>query len=122
MIPYNKNLVKNAKALRKQMTREEKKLWYDFLAKYTVRFQRQKAIDHFIADFYCHEARLIVEIDGAQHYADAEAQKDEFRTEVLAGYGLRVIRFTNRQINTNFQGVCAYIDAVVRDSCIPSVD
>jgi len=108
--------------LRKNATPEEKKLWYDFLAKYAVRFQRQKAIDHFIADFYCHEARLIVEIDGAQHYADAEAQKDEFRTEVLAGYGLRVIRFTNRQINTNFQGVCAYIDAVVRDSCIPSVD
>ena len=91
-------------------------MWYDFLSKYEVRFQRQKAIDNFIADFYCHKARLIIEIDGAQHYTEEGRQKDEFRTEILEGYDLRVIRFTNRQINTNFRGVCEYIDAAVKAS------
>ena len=74
-----------------------------FLAKYEVRFQRQKA-------------RLIIEIDGAQHYTEEGKQKDEFRTEILEGYDLKVIRFTNRQINTNFRGVCEYIDATVKAS------
>ena len=75
--------------------------------------QRQKAIDNFIADFYCHKAKLVIEIDGSQHYTEEGEQNDEFRTEILEGYGLTVIRFTNRQINTNFYGVCAYIDRVV---------
>ena len=57
--------------------------------------QRQKAIDNFIADFYCHKARLIIEIDGSQHFSDEGLQKDEFRTEVLEGYDLKVVRFTN---------------------------
>ena len=79
-----------------------------------VRFQRQKAIDQFIADFYCHEAKLIVEIDGSQHHTEEGRQNDEFRTFILEGYGLKVIRFTNRQIDTNFHGVCRYIDSVVQ--------
>ena len=91
-------------------------MWYDFLSKYEVRFQRQKAIDNFIADFYCHKAKLIIEIDGSQHYTEEGRQKDEFRTEILEGYDLKVIRFTNRQINTNFSGVCKYIDSAVKAS------
>ena len=91
-------------------------MWYDFLSKYEIRFQRQKAIDNFIADFYCHKAKLIIEIDGSQHYTEEGKQKDEFRTETLEGYDLRVIRFTNRQINRNFIGVCKYIDFVVKAS------
>ena len=86
------------------------------MAKYEVRFQCQKAIDNFIADFYCHKAKLIIEIDGSQHYTEEGRQKDEFRTEILEGYDLKVIRFTNRQINTNFRGVCEYIDATVKAS------
>ena len=109
----NKSNITLAKNLRKSATPEERHLWYDFLSKYKIRFQRQKAIDNFIADFYCHRARLIIEIDGSQHYTKIGKQKDEFRTEILEGYDLRIIRFTNNQINTNFRGVCEYIDGAV---------
>ena len=115
-LDYNEKNITLAKNLRKNATPQENHLWYDFLSKYEIRFQRQKAIDNFIADFYCHKARLIIEIDGSQHYTEDGKQKDEFRTEILEGYDLKVIRFTNRQINTNFSGVCEYIDATVRAS------
>ncbi len=115
-LDYNKKNVALAKNLRKNATSQENHLWYDFLSKYEIRFQRQKAIDNFIADFYCHSARLVIEIDGSQHYTREGIQKDEFRTEILEGYNLKIIRFTNRQINTNFRGVCEYIDAVVKAS------
>ena len=115
-LDYNSQNIVFAKALRKNATPQETKLWYDFLSKYKVRFQRQKAIDNFIADFYCHKAKLIIEIDGSQHYTEEGRKKDEFRTEILESYDLKVIRFTNHQIKTNFQGVCAYIDFVVKSS------
>ncbi len=115
-LDYNKKNIDFAKNLRKNATPQENHLWYDFLSKYEVRFQRQKAIDNFIADFYCHKAKLIIEIDGSQHYTEEGTQKDEFRTEILEGYNLMVIRFTNRQINANFTGVCEYIDKVVKAS------
>ena len=115
-LDYNKSNIVLAKNLRKNATKQENHLWYDFLSKYEVRFQRQKAIDNFIADFYCHQAKLIIEIDGSQHYTEEGIKKDEFRTETLEEYGLKVIRFTNYQINTNFRGVCDYIDYIVRIS------
>ena len=115
-LEYNTKNVILAKNLRKNATPQEKRLWYDFLSKYTVRFQRQKAIDDFIADFYCYEAKLVIEIDGSQHYTHEGKEKDEFRTEVLEGYDLKIIRFTNRQIDTNFHGVCEYIDRIVKAS------
>ena len=80
-LDYNEKNISLAKALRKNATREENHLWYDFLAKYPVRFQRQKAIDEFIADFYCHKARLVIELDGAQHYTDKGLVRDKRRTE-----------------------------------------
>lgn len=112
---YNKNNITLARNLRKNSTSQENRLWYDFLSKYEIRFQRQKAIDNFIADFYCHKAKLIIEIDGSQHYTEDGRRKDEFRTEILEGYDLKVIRFTNHQIDSNFKGVCEYIDVVVND-------
>ena len=115
-LDYNKKNITLAKNLRKNATPQENHLWYDFLSKCEIRFQRQKAIDDFIADFYCHKAKLIIEIDGSQHYTEECKEKDEFRTEILEGYDLQVIRFTNRQIDTNFEGVCEYIDAVVKVS------
>ena len=115
-LDYNKKNITLAKNLRKNATPQENHLWYDFLSKYEVRFQRQKAIDNFIADFYCHKAKLIIEIDGSQHYEEENRRNDEIRTEILEGYDLKVIRFTNRQINTNFRGVCEYIDAIVQES------
>ena len=113
-IKYNKRNILLAKNLRKSSTPQEKHLWYDFLSKYEVRFQRQKAIDNFIADFYCHKAKLVVEIDGAEHYTDKNKKSDEFRTEVLEEYGLKVIRFTNRQVDNDFRSVCEFIDATVK--------
>ena len=115
-LEYNEKNIIHAKNLRKNATQQENHLWYDFLSEYRVRFQRQKAIDNFIADFYCHKAKLIIEIDGSQHYTEQGREKDDFRTEILQGYDLKIIRFTNFQVDTNFQGVCGYIDAVVKAS------
>ena len=113
---YNGRNVKLSRMLRKNATPQENHLWYDFLSEYEVRFQRQKPIGEFIADFYCHAAKLVIEVDGSQHYSDEGMGYDEFRTEKLEEDGLQVIRFTNRQINENFYGVCEYIDFVVKDS------
>ena len=113
-LDYNKKNITLAKNLRKSATTQEKKLWYDFLSKYEPRFQRQKAIDHFIADFYCHKAKLVIEIDGSQHNTEKGMQTDAFRTEILEGYDLKVIRFTNQQIDKCFRDVCEYIDTVVK--------
>ena len=110
---YNGDNLGNAKFLRKNATRHEKRLWYDFLSKHKLRFQRQKPIDNFIADFYCHKAKLIIELDGAQHYSEEGKAKDEFRTERLEAYDLTIIRFTNYQIDNNFLGVCKFIDEFV---------
>ena len=115
-LDYNEKNITLARNLRKNATPQENHLWYDFLSKYEVRFQRQKAIDNFIADFYCHKAKLIIEIDGSQHYEEENKHNDEIRTEILEGYDLKVIRFTNRQIDTNFRGICEYIDAIVQES------
>ena len=105
MLPYNKKLVSNAKALRKNMTPEEKHLWYDFLSKYPVRFQRQKAIDKFIADFYCHKAKLVIELDGSQHYTPEHQASDKERDSCLASWGISVLRYSNDSLRTNFDGV-----------------
>ena len=115
-LEYNKSNIPLAQNLRKNATPQERKLWYDFLSSYPIRFQRQKAIDNFIADFYCHKAKLVIEIDGSQHFTDAGLLADTFRTERLENYDLKIIRFSNRQVDTNFRGVCEYIDATVKAS------
>ena len=119
-LSYNANNKEFARELRKNMTPQEKKLWYEFLSKHKLRFYRQKTIDNFIADFYCPKAGLIIEIDGSQHYTEEGIAKDEFRTEILEGYKLIVIRFTNNQVETVFDGVCAYIDMVVETRVTPT--
>lgn len=115
-LDYNEKNIPLAKNLRKNATPQENHLWYDFLSTYPIRFQRQKAIGEYIADFYCHKAKLVIEIDGSQHYETSEMAKDAFRTETLAAYGLKVIRFSNRDVDRNFHGVCEYIDATVKAS------
>ena len=112
--PYNKYALKNAIILRKNATKEERHLWYDFLSKYPVRFQRQKAIGNYIADFYCSNAKLIVEIDGLQHYSAASAKYEEERTDYLNSLGIAVIRFKNSEINNDFRNVCNKIDYEVK--------
>ena len=113
---YNGKNIQYAKELRKNATPQENRLWYDFLSKYEIRFQRQKAIDNFIVDFYCHKAKLIIEIDGSQHFTELGKKSDDFRTERLEGYELNVIRISNNQINENFKCVCEYIDWWVKES------
>ena len=113
---HNKQLVPLAKQLRKEMTKEERHLWYDFLRTYPVRFSRQKVLGKYIADFYSAEARLVIELDGSQHYENDNMEKDAERTDYLKGYGLKVIRISNNEVSRNFRGVCEYIDAAVRQS------
>ena len=114
-----KELLQNAKSLRKAMTKQEKHLWYDFLRKYPIKIYRQRIIDGFIVDFYCHKAGLVIEIDGSQHYTSDGRDYDEMRSEVLGRYGLKVIRFTNFDVDKNFDGVCFMIDKVIRERATP---
>ena len=114
MKDYNKENIPLAKTLRKNMTPWERKLWYDFLRYYPVRFQRQKAIGNYIADFYCAKARLVIELDGGGHYTAELARKDEMRTKDLESMNLSVVRICNLDIDRNFSGVCENIDLTVK--------
>ena len=109
----NPRLTRNSQTLRKGMTKEDRHLWYDFLRTYPVRFQRQKTIDGFIVDFYCYKAKLVIEIDGSQHYTDEVIIYDEKRTQVLNKYNLEVLRFSNLDVDKNFYGVCAMIEKTI---------
>ena len=113
---YNKDNIPLAKSLRKNMTPWERKLWYDFLRKYPIRFQRQKAIGNYIADFYCAKAGLVIELDGGGHYTPEQVKRDKLRTTDLESMNLRVIRICNSDIDRNFSGVCEYIDREARFS------
>jgi len=113
---HHKQLIPLAKHLRKEMTKEERHLWYDFLRQYPVRFCRQKVLGKYIADFYCAEAKIVIELDGSQHDAPDERQNDADRTAFLEAYGLTVIRIPNNEVSRNFRGVCEYIEAAVQQS------
>ena len=113
---HNEQLVPLAKTLRKEMTREERHLWYDYLRFYPVRFSRQKVLGKYIADFYSAEAKIVIELDGSQHYEASEIQRDAERTAFLEEYGLSVIPVPNNEVSRNFRGVCEYIDAAVKQS------
>ena len=102
--------------LRKNMTPEERHLWYDFLKAYPVRFNRQKIIGKYIVDFYSAKAKLIIELDGSQYYEEDGIKSDTERTEFLEQYGFTIIRIPNNQIKQNFRGVCEYIDLCVKQS------
>ena len=114
MIHDNQNK-EYARLLRKDMTPWERKLWYLFLKNYPIRFQRQKCIDHYIVDFYCFRAKLVIELDGGGHYNEKSEKKDQFRTKRLENLGLKVIRFCNTDIDKNFYGVCTVIDNEVKN-------
>ena len=111
---YNSDLVPLAKELRKNMTPEERHLWYDFLKTYPVRFTRQKIVENYIADFYCASAKLVIELDGSQHYEESGLAKDRLRTEHIGKFGITVLRIPNNEVHTNFRGVCEYIDETVK--------
>jgi very-short-patch-repair endonuclease len=111
---HNEELLPFAKELRQEMTAEERKLWFTFLRCYPVRFKRQKILGYYIADFYCAKAKLVIELDGSQHYLENGPEQDAQRTDFLAGYGLTVLRIPNNAVHQNFSGVCEAIDLEVK--------
>ena len=115
-LPLKKNnkLLNIARILRRNMTKQEKHLWYDFLRHYPVKVYKQRIIDDYVADFYCHQARLVVELDGSQHYTQQGKEHDTVRSEVLEKYGIFVLRFSNSNVDKNFQGVCKEIDRAIK--------
>lgn len=107
--------------LRREATREENHLWYDFLRTYPVQFRRQVPFDRYILDFYCAKAKLAIELDGSQHYKGEGPEYDSLRTKYLRqGYGIHVLRFANSAVNDDFQGVCRRINEEVRKRLPPS--
>ena len=103
---HNKKLRDNARTLRKSMTKEERHLWYDFLKDLPIMVHRQKIIGNYIVDFYIAEAKLVIELDGSQHFEEEWQKKDESRDAFLKSQGLTILRYANSHINQNFQGVC----------------
>jgi len=114
-IKKNNNLLNIARILRRNMTRQENHLWYDFLRHYPIKIYKQRIIDNFVVDFYCHKARLVIELDGSQHYTKQGKAHDEARTEIFEKYGIYVLRFTNTDVDEKFEGVCYMIDKTIRE-------
>jgi len=113
---HNKKIVPFAKELRKNMTKEERHLWYDFLKDYPVKFTRQKVLGKYIVDFYSAKTKIVIELDGSQHYEDDGLVNDEMRTAYLKNYDIKVIRISNLDVLRDFEGVCMHIDNAVKQS------
>ena len=105
----NQELTAISQMLRRNMTREERHLWYDFLKSQPVVFRRQKVIGRYIADFFCADAKLVIELDGSQHYSADGRQTDALRDDYLKSRGLTVVRYSNLEVTQNFEGVCTDI-------------
>ena len=103
----NPKLRKNAQKLRREMTKEERRLWYDFLKQLPLTVNRQKVIGRYIVDFYCASAKLVIELDGSQHYESEGTTSDQERDYALNQLGITVVRYSNSDIDRNFDGVCA---------------
>ena len=110
----NKEMLRRSQVLRKNMTKEERHLWYDFLKEYPVQFKRQVPFGNYIVDFYCFRAKLVAELDGSQHYEPEEIAYDQRRTRYLEGLGPLVLRVSNLEVIQNFCGVCEAIDRTVK--------
>ncbi len=113
-IEYNGKLNLLSKTLRKNMTFEEKELWYKYLRNYPIKFYRQRIIGNYIVDFYCAKAKLVIELDGSQHYDEKSIIYDNERTHFLENSGLTVVRIPNNEIKKNLSNVCDYIDNIVK--------
>ncbi len=109
-LPYNRQLVEKAKELRKNMTPTERKLWYGYLRTFNFRVLRQRPIDNFIVDFFCAQFKLVIEVDGEGHFTDEGKDYDWERTQILEGYGLKVLRFSNDEVLQDWEGVCRRIE------------
>ena len=103
---YNKSLKSNSQKLRKNMTKEEKHLWYDFLKSLKVTIKRQQVIGDYIVDFYCASKKIVIELDGSQHYENYGHEADKVRDKYLSELGIKVLRYSNYDVNNNFLAVC----------------
>ena len=112
---YNTDLKELARDLRKNMTKQERRLWYDFLKNYPITINRQRPIECYIVDFFCYKAKLVIEIDGSQHFTKDGLEYDKIRTDILELYGLEVIRFSNYEVDSMFELVCDTIDRKIRE-------
>ena len=111
----NKKLLNVARMLRSNMTRQEKHLWYDYLKNYPINVYKQRIIGDYIADFYCHQARLVIELDGSQHYTEDVRVYDAQRTSFFEDNGIMVLRFSNRNVDESFISVCNLIDKTIKE-------
>lgn len=112
----NDRILNTARMLRRNLTDQERHLWYDFLQKYPVKIYKQKIIDNYIVDFYCHSAKLVIELDGSQHYTARGKECDEKRTAALEKHGLSVLRFSNKDVDERFEQVCYIIDQRIKEA------
>lgn len=112
---HNPHLTGSAQNLRKRQTPEEKHLWFDFLKPHSVTFHRQKVIGPFIVDFYCASAKLVIELDGSQHFTEEGLAKDRERDLFLSKLGLKVLRYSNYDFHHNFEGICQDIDMHIKE-------
>ena len=114
VMEQNKNLKPTSQKLRKNATKEENLLWYNFLRRYNPQFRRQYVIGNYIVDFYCHKAKLVIELDGSQHCDPKKMEYDRIRTEYLQSLGLHVLRISNLDTIQQFENVCHFIDRMVK--------
>ena len=115
---HNPKLTSYARELRKNMTKEERQLWYCFLSQYSVRVLRQRVLYNYIVDFYCAKAKLVIELDGEQHYDVTAKNHDIIRDAKLESYGIKVLRFSNYELQKNFRGVCETIDNEIQQRLV----
>jgi len=116
----NPKLTGNAKALRKNMTKEERHLWYDFLKPLPITVNRQKVFGNYIVDFYIASSKIVIEIDGSQHYEDSGIENDVIRDAFLNNLGIKVLRYSNLDINQRFENVCEDILNEINTSAVTS--
>ena len=114
-ISKDNSMLPRARELRRDMTPQERKLWYMFLRRYPVKIYKQRIIDSFIVDFYCASAKLVIELDGSQHYTEQGTAYDKQRSAILKSHGLKVLRFSNREVDKEFGAVCGMIDQMIRE-------
>ena len=112
---YRPDLVRRARQLRDEQTDQERRLWYGHLRRAPLRFQRQKPIGNYIVDFYCHAAKLVVEIDGWRHFTEAGRDHDETRTRFLEAQGLLVLRYRGEAVDADLTAVAAQIVRVATE-------
>ena len=118
-LPREKAFNAFSRNLRNNMTKQEKRLWYDFLKKYSLRFYRQRIIGNYVVDFYCDKAKLVLELDGSQHYEAEAMEYDLLRTKYLESLGLKIMRFANSDIDNHFEGVCKLIEQSILSQASP---